>query len=92
MTIEFLDTLNEAHVTKGFWRWRRRATVILVTERHIEPGFGTHEVWRYFISERNVEDGLDAKLRASAEREAKRQQREMDWLPVRTIPQARRLR
>lgn len=88
MRIEWLaEDLTEAMIIRGFWRWKRCAMVRLLREEvvvpHVNPALpslrvGEREVWRYFVSEREVECDIDEALRLEAKREAHRQ----DWAPV----------
>ena len=88
MRIEWLnDEMTEAVVTRGVWRWKRRALVKL------QPRPKTYDqenaVWAYAISGKDCEYDLVSSLDSCRKSTRKRRQHEQDWQPVSPMPRAR---
>lgn len=82
MKFEWLDDrLTRVRVTRGFWRWKRVATLF-------RPPHWDEYTWEYEGTGERADKGFVAKIRTSRSREQEKRSYNRNWQPVRELPKA----
>lgn len=85
MKIDWLNSdMTEAQLTRGWWRWKRRAVVV-----RFEPEHSWDPRWKHMESGKVMESGESYCIETERSEAMQRHENERDWQPVRDVPRAR---
>jgi hypothetical protein len=89
MNVEWLnDERTEARITKGWWRWRRRAYVTRMRDWCSPPEGGFTQCWWKFTVSGQLVSGWTS-TRVEWKRDWDRDWSRQDWQRVGTLPAAK---